>query len=69
MAKSTVRFTAELLIAVEKYLKLAERPTQLSAYRRLKRLEHAGPAEELYRLLCFVRASRNSGSFVRRFGG
>jgi hypothetical protein len=39
MAKSTVRFIAELLIAVEKYLKLAERPNLLIS---LQEVEDAG---------------------------
>jgi hypothetical protein len=36
MAKSTVRFTAELLIAVEKYLKLAERKINIQVVVRLR---------------------------------
>jgi hypothetical protein len=39
MAKSTVRFTAELVIAVEKYLKLAERPNSVVS---LQEIEEAG---------------------------
>jgi hypothetical protein len=39
MAKSTVRLTAELLIAVEKYLKLAERPNSIIS---LQEIEEAG---------------------------
>jgi integrase/recombinase XerD len=39
MAKSTVRLIAELLIAVEKYLKLAERPSSLIG---LQEIEEAG---------------------------
>ena len=65
---STLRLIAEELLVSRGTVSLSA-PTRSSACRRSKRLEHAGPAGRLCHPLGFARSSRDSGSFVKLFGG